>query len=175
MNFLLNRRITICMLFIALSLLGYVSYKQLPVELLPNAELPVLFIQVSSQQDMDPSYVESEVIIPLEGAVSTIGGVDKLQSYIDRRQSNIQIDFKKNVNFKMTALKLQEKVNEVAASFPSGFTVQVQKVDIAQMNNNFMVLQVRGSGGTDRVRNLVEDNILSDLENIDGVASVKDK
>ena len=42
MNFLLNRRITICMLFIALSLLGYVSYKQLPVELLPNAELPVL-------------------------------------------------------------------------------------------------------------------------------------
>ena len=48
MNFLLNRRITICMLFIALSLLGYVSYKQLPVELLPNAELPVLFVQVSS-------------------------------------------------------------------------------------------------------------------------------
>lgn len=47
------------MLFIALSLLGYVSYKQLPVELLPNAELPVLFVQVSSQQDMDPSYVES--------------------------------------------------------------------------------------------------------------------
>ena len=172
MNFLLNRRITICMLFIALSLLGYVSYKQLPVELLPNAELPVLFIQVSSQQDMDPSYVESEVIIPLEGAVTSIGGVDKLQSKIDRRQSSIQIDFKKNINFKMTSLKLQEKVNEIAASFPSGFTVQVQKVDIAQMSNNFMVLQVRGSGGADRVRNLVDDDVRPDLENIDGVASV---
>lgn len=172
MNFLLNRRITICMLFIALSLLGYVSYKQLPVELLPNAELPVLFVQVSSQQDMDPSYVESEVIIPLEGAVSAIGGVDKLQSYIDRRQSSIQIDFKKNINFKMTSLKLQEKVNEIAASLPTGFTVQVQKVDIAQMNNNFMVLQVRGTGGTDRVRSLVDEDVRPDLENIDGVASV---
>lgn len=160
------------MLFIALSLLGYVSYKQLPVELLPNAELPVLFVQVSSQQDMDPSYVESEVIIPLEGAVSAIGGVDKLQSYIDRRQSSIQIDFKKNINFKMTSLKLQEKVNEIAASLPTGFTVQVQKVDIAQMNNNFMVLQVRGTGGTDRVRRLVDEDVRSDLENIDGVASV---
>ena len=160
------------MLFIALSLLGYVSYKQLPVELLPNAELPVLFVQVSSQQDMDPSYVESEVIIPLEGAVSAIGGVDKLQSYIDRRQSSIQIDFKKNINFKMTSLKLQEKVNEIAASLPTGFTVQVQKVDIAQMNNNFMVLQVRGTGGTDRVRSLVDEDVRSDLENIDGVASV---
>ena len=132
------------MLFIALSLLGYVSYKQLPVELLPNAELPVLFVQVSSQQDMDPSYVESEVIIPLEGAVSAIGGVDKLQSYIDRRQSSIQIDFKKNINFKMTSLKLQEKV--MKSQPPADrFTVQVQKVDIAQMNNNFMVLQVRGT------------------------------
>ena len=160
------------MLFIALSLLGYVSYKQLPVELQPNAELPVLFVQVSSQQDMDPSYVESEVIIPLEGAVSAIGGVDKLQSYIDRRQSSIQIDFKKNINFKMTSLKLQEKVNEIAASLPTGFTVQVQKVDIAQMNNNFMVLQVRGTGGTDRVRSLVDEDVRSDLENIDGVASV---
>lgn len=160
------------MLFIALSLLGYVSYKQLPVELLPNAELPVLFVQVSSQQDMDPSYVESEVIIPLEGAISSIGGVDKLESNIDRRQSSIKIDFKKNANLKMTFLKLQEKINEISASFPSGFQVQVQKVDIAQMNNNFMVLQVRGSGGTDRVRSLVDEKVRSKLENVDGVASV---
>lgn len=138
----------------------------------PTQNFRFCLFQVSSQQDMDPSYVESEVIIPLEGAVSAIGGVDKLQSYIDRRQSSIQIDFKKNINFKMTSLKLQEKVNEIAASLPTGFTVQVQKVDIAQMNNNFMVLQVRGTGGTDRVRSLVDEDVRSDLENIDGVASV---
>lgn len=160
------------MLFIALSLLGYVSYKQLPVELLPNAELPMLFVQVSSQQDMDPQYVESEVIIPLEGAISSIGGVDKIQSNIDSRQSNIQVDFKNTVNFKITSLRLQEKVNELAATFPEGFTVQLQKVDVSQLANNFMVLQVRGSGGIDRVRNIVDKEIRSDLENIDGVASV---
>ena len=172
MNFLLHRRITISMLFIALSLLGYVSYKQLPVELLPNAELPMLFVQVSSQQDMDPQYVESEVIIPLEGAISSIGGVDKIQSNIDSRQSNIQVDFKNTVNFKITSLRLQEKVNELAATFPEGFTVQLQKVDVSQLGGNFMVLQVRGSGGIDRVRNIVDKEIRSDLENIDGVASV---
>ena len=160
------------MLFIGLFLLGYVSYKQLPVELLPNAELPMLFVQVSSQQDMDPQYVESEVIIPLEGAISSIGGVDKIQSNIDSRQSNIQVDFKNTVNFKITSLRLQEKVNELAATFPEGFTVQLQKVDVSQLANNFMVLQVRGSGGIDRVRNIVDKEIRSDLENIDGVASV---
>jgi len=172
MNFLLHRRITICMLFIALTMLGYVSYKQLPVELLPNAELPMLFVQVSSQQDMDPSYVESEIVIPLEGAISSIGGVDKIQSTVDSRQSTIQIDFKNTVNFKITSLRLQEKVNELAATFPDGFNVQLQKVDVGQMANNFMVLQVRGSGGVDRVRNIVDKEIRSDLENVDGVASV---
>ncbi|MDR2775178.1 MAG: efflux RND transporter permease subunit [Tannerella sp.] len=172
MNFLLNRRIAIGMLFISLTLLGYVSYKQLPVELLPNAELPVLFVSVSSQQEMDPSYVESEVIIPLEGAVSAIGGVDKIQSEISNRQSSIRIDFKANVNFKTTSLRLEEKMKEVSSSLPEGFVVRVQKVDVARMNNNFMTLQVRGSGGVDRVRNIVDEEIQSELENIDGVAAV---
>lgn len=160
------------MLFIALTILGYVSYKQLPVELLPNAELPMLFVQVSSGQEMDPSYVETEVVIPLEGAIATVGGVEKIQSAIDNRQSTIQVDFKNNVNFKITTLRLQEKINEVAATLPDGFSVQVQKVDMAQLGGGFMSLQVRGSGGIDRVRNLVEKEIRADLENIDGIASV---
>ncbi len=172
MNFLLHRKIAICMLFIALTGLGYVSYKQLPVELLPNAELPMLFVQVTSAQDMDPSYVESEVVIPLEGAIGTIGGVEQIESQIDSRQSSIKIDFKPNINFKITALKLQEKINEAASSFPEGFTVQVQKIDVSMLTDGFMSLQVRGSGGTDRVRNLVEKEIRPDLENIDGIASV---
>ncbi|MDR1223597.1 MAG: efflux RND transporter permease subunit [Tannerella sp.] len=172
MNFLLNRRITITMLFVALTLLGYVSYKQLPVELLPNAELPVLFVSVGSQQEMDPAYVESEVIIPLEGAVSAIGGVDKIQSEISSRQSSIRIDFKSHINFKAASLKLEEKMKEVSSTLPDGFTVRVQKVDMAMMTNNFMTLQVRGSGGVDRVRNVVDEKITAELENIDGVAGV---
>jgi multidrug efflux pump subunit AcrB/ABC-type multidrug transport system ATPase subunit len=172
MNFLLNRKITISMLFMALTLLGYVSYKQLPMELLPNAELPVLFVSVNSQQEMDPSYVESEVIIPLEGAISAIGGVDKIESEISSRQSSIRIDFKANINFKTTSLRLEEKMKEVSSSLPEEFVVRVQKVDVARLTGNFMSLQVRGSGGVDRVRNVVDREVTPDLENIDGIAAV---
>ncbi len=173
MNFLLNKRVTITMLFIATTLLGYVSYKQLPVELLPNAELPVLFVSVRSTQDMDPSYVESEVIIPLEGAISTVGGVDQIQSEISSRQSSIRIDFKSNVNFKTTSLRLEEKMKEVSSSLPDGFNVSVQKMDVSMMSNTFMTLQVRGSGGVDRVRNIVDEEVVDELENIDGIAAVQ--
>lgn len=161
------------MLFIALTLLGYVSYKQLQVELLPNAELPMLYVSVSSQQEMDPTFVESEVIIPLEGAISSVGGVDEIQSEISSRQSSIRINFKSNVNFKTTSLRLEEKMKEVSASLPDGFTVRVQKIDLSRANNTFISLQVRGSGGVDRVRNVVEEEVLSELENIDGIAGVQ--
>ena len=159
------------MLFIALTLLGYVSYKQLQVELLPNAELPMLFVSVSSQQEMDPAFVESEVIIPLEGAISSVGGVDEIQSEISSRQSSIRINFKSNVNYKTTSLRLEEKMKEVSTSLPAGFNVRVQKMDVSRTNNTFITLQVRGSGGVDRVRNVVEEEVLSELENIDGVAA----
>ena len=40
----IDRRVTICMALVAMTLLGYFSYRQLPVELLPNTELPQLYV-----------------------------------------------------------------------------------------------------------------------------------
>ena len=77
-RFIIHRKTFVSMLFIALVMLGIVSYQQLAVELLPNAELPLLFVQVASQQEYDPSYVEKQAIIPLEGAVSTLEGIDEI-------------------------------------------------------------------------------------------------
>ena len=76
----IDRRVTICMLLVALTLLGYFSYKQLPVELLPNTELPQLYVTCSSRSDLTPSYMEQQVVIPLEGAISAVGGVENMES-----------------------------------------------------------------------------------------------
>lgn len=160
------------MLFAGLSLLGYVSYKQLGVELLPNAELPYLFVQATSSQEADPSYLENEVVIPLEGAISTLGGIESLESNITSRRGTIVVFFEKNVDYNIAFLKLQEKVNEMQSTLPDGVQVNVNRVDLSQMNNQFMELQARGSGGVDRVRNIVDEEVVSDLENIDGIAGV---
>ena len=172
MDFIIKRRITICMLFIAISMLGYVSYKHLKVEMLPNADLPMLYIQVSSRQDVNPAYMESQVIIPLEGAVSTIEGVERIESEAGNRNGRLRVDFNKGMNLKYTILKLQERVNNLLPSLPEGFSVSVEKANVTGVNNNFMTLQVRGTGGVDRLRNLVDKELKPQLENIDGVAAV---
>ncbi len=160
------------MLFIGLTVLGYVSYRQLPVELLPNAELPFLFVQATSTTDLAPEHMESEVVIPIEGAIGTLEGIESIESNVTSRQGNIVVYYQKNVNSKFAYLKLQEKVAEIQGSLPDGVRLNVVKVDLQQMNSQFMELQVRGSGGVDRVRNVVDQEITPDLENIDGIASV---
>jgi len=53
-QFFIKRKTLVSMLFIGLCILGVVSYQQLPVELLPYAELPMLIVQISSTRELDP-------------------------------------------------------------------------------------------------------------------------
>ena len=172
MDFIIKRKVLISMLFLGLSMLGYVSWKNLSMELLPNAELPILYVQVACQQEVDPKYMESQAIIPLEGAIGTLQGIQDMQSSCQSRRGSIMVTFNKNVNFKYTYLKLQEKINEIKASIPTQFIVTVVKVDLNQLNTQFMQLQVRGSGGVDLVRNITDLKIKPDLQNVDGIAGV---
>ncbi len=160
------------MLFLGLSMLGYVSWKNLSMELLPNAELPILYVQVTCTQEVDPKFMESQAIIPLEGAIGTLQGIQDMQSTCQSRRGSIMIQFNKNVNFKYTFLKLQEKISEIKASIPTQFIVTVVKVDLNQLNTQFMQLQVRGTGGVDLVRNITDLKIKPELQNIDGIAGL---
>ncbi|MCK5456271.1 MAG: efflux RND transporter permease subunit, partial [Melioribacteraceae bacterium] len=66
------RKVFVSMLFIALTGLGYISYKNLPVELFPNVELPMMFVQVNSLSDVNPDYMERNAIIPIEGVIGLL-------------------------------------------------------------------------------------------------------
>ncbi len=173
MDFILNRRVLISMLFTGLTVLGIVSYRKLAVELLPNAEFPALFVQVGSPLEVDPSYIETQAIIPIEGAIGTIEGVEKIESNITSRYGTISVYFIKNADLKYANLKLQEKIDIIKNSIPEEFIINVIKIDLEQLLNQFMSLQVRGEGGIDRIRNITDKEIRPELENIDGVAGVQ--
>ncbi len=161
------------MLFIGLTMLGYVSYKKLSVELLPNAELPFLVVQVGTPLEMDPKYIETQAIIPIEGAIGTLEGIEKIETDITSRYGTIYVYYSQNADIKYASLKLEEKIDLVKASIPSEFMINTMKVDLKQLTNQFMSLQVRGEGGTDRIRNIADRDIKPKLENINGIAGVQ--
>jgi len=171
-RFIIYRKTFISMLFIGLTLLGYVSYKQLPVELMPNAELPFMIVNVSCVRETDPEYIEKQAIIPFEGAISTLEGIDMIESSVDQRRGVIIVYYNQNVEIKYAYLKLQEKVNELKSILSDEFTASVQKVDTERLSNEFMRVQVRGSGGLERIRTITDEKIAIELENIDGIANI---
>lgn len=173
MDFILKRRILISMFFAGLAMLGFISYKRLPLELIPNTQLPALVVQAATMLEMDPSYIETQAIIPLEGAVGTLEDVEKIESNISSRYGIITVYFKQNANLKYANLKLQEKIDVVSNSIPEGFMINVIKIDFEELTNQFMSLQVLGEGGVDRIRNITDREIKPKFENIDGIAGVQ--
>lgn len=172
MKAIIQRKVLIAMIFTAITMMGYFSFRQLPIELFPNTQVPYLFVMVNATIEVDPKYMETQAIIPLEGAVGTLKGVEKIESQADVQQGRIQISFQPSTNVKYAYLKLLAKVDEIKKTLPKEFMVSVFKFDLSQMNNDFMTLQVRGSGGVDRVRQVVDKEIANKLKNINGIANV---
>ena len=160
------------MLFIAASLLGTISWKQLKMEIFPNAELPMLYIQVNSRIEVTPEYMEQEAIIPVESMIAGLENIEEIQSTAGRRTGSILISYEERTDLKYAYLKLDEKVASIRGDLPDDFSLQVVKIDLEDMSNTLMSLQARGSGGVDRVRNYVDQHIVDKLESIEGVAAV---
>ncbi|MFC2116310.1 efflux RND transporter permease subunit [Bacteroidota bacterium] len=172
MKFIINRKILISMLFIATTMLGYISYQQLKMEMFPNAELPMLYVQVTSRIEVTPEYMEQHAIIPVESAIAGLEDIELIESSASRRRGTVYISYRNNTDLKYAYLKLDERIASLSRDLPDGINLRVIKIDSEQMTNVLMTLQVRGSGGSSRVRNFVDQNITPELENIEGVAAV---
>ncbi|MEA2062630.1 MAG: efflux RND transporter permease subunit [Gemmatimonadota bacterium] len=172
-RFAINRKTLISMVFIGLSLLGAVSYRQLPMELIPDVEFPFLIVMVTCQRETDPQYMETQAIIPVEGAIGALEGVSSIESGIEGRRGTVRVYLDQSVNLEYAYLKLHERISELAPSLPEEFTVRTVKIDTERLSNTFMSLQVRGSGGLERVRAVIDKSILRELENIEGVSHVE--
>ncbi len=170
---IIRRKVLVSMLFIGLTVMGYISYNKLPVELFPNVELPILIVHVSPTTEVDPKYMERQAIVPLEGAISTLEGVAEITANADSQQGMIFISFQQGVNIKYAYLKLEQKVGAIKSSLAPEFLVNIIKIDTEEFTNAFMDLQVLGSGGVDRVRNVTDQYITDRLTEIDGIGGAE--
>lgn len=160
------------MLFIGLSMMGWFSYRYLPMELYPDAEFPSLNVNITTKTELDPKYIESQAAIPVEGVISGMEGVEEINTRISTRNVRILVSFTKNTNIKYAYLKLEEKIKALAKNLPEEFTVQVSKAGTGMASDQFMTLQILGEDDVDYVRNITDNDIAPILESTDGVASV---
>ncbi|MFC2158946.1 efflux RND transporter permease subunit, partial [Acidobacteriota bacterium] len=170
---IIKRPILIAMFLIGLCLLGVVSFFQLPIELFPDTEFPMLIVKVNAPSNADPIYVEHHGVIPIESAIAGLENVERIESLIDRRTATIWVYYTNTSQQKYDYLKLQQRVASAQADLKEGFSATVARSDPEGLSNQYMSIQARGEGSLDQIRNVVDENIVPDLVSIDGMANVQ--
>jgi multidrug efflux pump subunit AcrB len=132
MDFILRRKTLISMVFIAMTMLGYLSYQRLSMELYPSPEFPNLVVMINSRIEVTPEYMERQAVIPVEGAIGQLDGVEEITSYISGRNTSVQITYSPKANMKFAYLRWQRQRSKRNSSpLWRWFMLTVNRIDPA--------------------------------------------
>ena len=106
----IQRPIAISMLFLALVLIGFLSYKRLPVDLLPSITYPRLTV-ITAYTDIPAEDLERLVTQPIEEVVTALAGVRRVVSRTREGVSIITVEYEWGTQMDFANLHLREAVD----------------------------------------------------------------
>jgi HAE1 family hydrophobic/amphiphilic exporter-1 len=163
--------VTTFMVFLALLILGLVSLSQLGLELLPDISFPTTVV-FTPYPGVGPEEIESSLTEPIEDAVSTLNGVERISSVSSEGVSMVVINFTWRTNMDTIVSEIREKVTAIEDDLPAA----AERPSIVRFNPEFLpsiVLNVSSPTPGLDLRRLAEQEIVPQLEKIEGVATVE--
>jgi HAE1 family hydrophobic/amphiphilic exporter-1 len=107
------------MMMVALMVFGLFSYQQLGLDQYPKVDVPVVVV-MTGYPGATPETVETEVTRPVEEALNTISGLDRLTSTSYEGRSVVTASFQLEVEGSVAAQEVRDKVAPLEATFPGG-------------------------------------------------------
>jgi len=166
-----RRPVFAVMLISFLVVLGLFSFRDLGVDLFPRADQPTVTVEVRLP-GATPEEVSTQVVQPLEEAISSVSGLDELRARIGESRARITCQFVLDRDIDLAAQDVREKVAGAMRRLPPHVLPPViQKAD--PDSAPILILTVAGED-----RNLRELTEIADkqvrrvLETVDGVGEV---
>ncbi|RIY01981.1 efflux RND transporter permease subunit [Aureimonas flava] len=107
------------MMMAAIVVIGLFSYGRLGLDQFPDVEMPVVVV-ATTYSGASPEAVESEITRPVEQAVNTIGGVDRVTSQSFEGRSLVIVQFTLETDSRTAAQEVRDRVSRLEASFVDG-------------------------------------------------------
>ncbi len=154
---------------IAVFVLGLVSFLQLPIDMLPNIQIPVVSV-ITFYNGAAPSDMEQSVTVPIERTVSSTNDVNYVQSRTREGISQAFVYFNWDANTDVGLVDVIQKVNRTFSLLPTGVS---QPIAVRFDISNLPVCTVVLSSDMDErsLYDLAYNVIEPQLEHLDGVAS----
>ncbi|MEW5983372.1 MAG: efflux RND transporter permease subunit [Acidobacteriota bacterium] len=168
----IKRPVVATVMMLTLVTLGVFSFRRLPVDMMPDVEIPVLSI-ITEYPGASPETVEREVSRKIEEAVNPISGVKHVNSVSREGLSSVIVEFNLEVKVNDVSQEARAKINAIRRELPEGMSDPViQKFDFNAMP--VISLAVRSETMPPReLTDLTERTIKRRLESIAGVAKAK--
>lgn len=163
-----ERPVAVWMLFLAIVLLGGISYARLPIDLLPDVSYPRLVIY-TAYEEVAPAEVERRVTEPIEGAAAAVPGVERVTSTSRYGVSLVTLRFAWGTDMDFAMLNVRERMDNVRELLPETVSrPTILRVDPA--SDPIMTLSVSGGQDLWQTKELSETVFRRRLEQLDGVA-----
>ncbi|HWQ51794.1 MAG TPA: efflux RND transporter permease subunit, partial [Terriglobales bacterium] len=113
----LKRPVTTLMALVAVIVFGAVSLLKLPIDLLPNLELPYAIV-MTSYSGAGPREVESLVTRTVESAMGSVSGISNITSQSAGGSSIVMCEFSYGTDMNFAVLDIREKLDLIKGYLP---------------------------------------------------------
>ena len=169
-EFSLKRRVTVSMIVAVLLILGFVSFPELGLDMLPDLELPFVSI-VTLYTGVSSEDIEQSLTRPLEQLIATVTNVKELKSVSQEGMSLIMVEFESGTNLDFAAQDIRDKIGLFENFLPE----DAKKPLVVKFNMADMPIMMYGITGGKRdlkkLKDYIDNEVATRLERLDGVAS----
>ena len=152
-------------------ILGIVSFTKMTTDLFPNISLPYIIV-MTTYPGASPESVENEVTKSIEASMETVSNIESVSSVSAENYSLVICEFAQTANMDSISLEIRENLDQLTGYFPDSVGNPV----IMKLNPNMLPVMIAAVSveGMDRaeVSAYIEEQIVPEVESIEGVASV---
>ncbi|WP_411842314.1 efflux RND transporter permease subunit [Salinicoccus sp. HZC-1] len=153
---------------IILLLLGAVSLTRLPLQLMPNIEPPIAAV-ATTYQGAGPEEVMDDVTVPIESELSSLSGLTNISSQSQESSSVVILEFGYDTKIEDVENDIMRAVESADLPDTAG-DPSFLKFDISMMPSIQMAVTSSGDNVAEYQDQV--DDLITELENVEGVASI---
>lgn len=166
----IRRPVATAMLFLILIVIGIVSLRSLPVDLLPSIEFTQLTIR-TPYPNVGPEEIERIITDPIENAVSGLPNLERIRSRSQEGFSWVTLEFGRGTNIDEAANDLRAALDRVRDDLPiEAGAPEVLKLDLDRIE--VVSMAATSTLPLDQLTETLENDIARRFEQIPGVGAI---
>jgi HAE1 family hydrophobic/amphiphilic exporter-1 len=178
-RFSIRRPVTAAMAYLCVALLGVAAWRNIPIELLPDTELPRLSVR-ATWPGASPETTEAFLTAPLEGVIQQVRGIETVTSTSYEQYgagiSDIQVEFSRETDMDFARLELSERIAAIDEDLPpTSYRPQITQYvpeEFEDQTAPFLAYTVTGPFTLEALRQHVDERIAPELTQLEGVAAI---